>query len=244
MANKKRLLLLLAFTLVLISCAHIETPNSLAKADLKGKVRSVTELTIENRRNDTTKIMDDFDINGNRIKSNFYSGIHHFEWKYVYDNNNLVSDSSFGSEKIEYTTTYKNDSRNNKTEMRQLLPDGYPKMITTYSNSYYFNGRLKEWKEYNAIGKLSRRKTFEYNNAGKPTETIVYIEADKSAYKTEMKYDEKGNLSGSTEYWQSVIVEKTTFKYSEFDKTGNWLKKEEFKNGHPYRIHYRQIRYY
>ncbi len=174
-----------------------------------------------------------------------YALLNHLEWIYIYENNNLVSDTFLQNEKQSYTATYKFDNRNNRIEMKEFFPDRTLKLITTTSNKYNLEGRLKEWDEYNAIGKLSKRKTFEYNNAGKPTETILYLEDNKLSYKTQMKYDEKGNLTESIEYSPgNFISTKKTYNPGEYDKAGNWLKKEEFVNGKLYRTHVRQIVYY
>jgi replication-associated recombination protein RarA len=106
--------------------------------------------------------------------------------------------------------------------------------------------------EYNSFDSdnssgLSAKSFFKYDEKGNMIEGdfyMTYMSNSSLIEKSIYKYNDKGNEIERNHYKSdSSLGDNDTYKY-DYDKTGNWLKKTEFKNNVPQTIIVHEIVYY
>jgi hypothetical protein len=228
------ILIILMFSLCY--CALKKDKNSLTKDNIKGRVSTLTEshYSAIERFGETQKggleykYIYKYDTNGNQIEVNGYSNI-----PGIIDGR-------------ERKTIYKYDTNGNKIEESWYDPDGSLSLITIFK--YDSRGNQIEANCYNSDGSLLiSRSTYKYDSRGNKIEDnfcFPYPVCD-SGDKYTFKYDSRGNQIEENRYNSDGSLEyKHTFKYDEYDKTGNWVRKIKFRNDKPLVITERKIEYY
>jgi len=261
---------LLFLALILFSGCSNNAQNSLEKAKLKGKVKTVislaitfgntsktsiisnnngktdTQFTIIPPRIDTSKTIDNYTGKGNLIEHTIFVMNRIFKSKNIYDDGNrLLIDSLYDDEKLQSYTICEYDNKNNQTGLNEFNPDGSLRLKLKYTNKYDEKGNQIENDRFNAIGKLSKRTTYKYDGQGNQIETNVYSDDGKLLYRANTTYDSSSNCIEAIAYQpDSSNVTKTNYRYFDYDKVGNWLKQELYMNDSLYKIVQRTIEYY
>jgi hypothetical protein len=213
-------------TSLFCSCSNLNSRNSLSEQHLKGKVKSLTETI------------------------------------YLVDMNGKVSDSDF----IE-KTFFGYNSKGNKIEEIHYHPDSLSELITF---KYNLSGKKVEKRWRDSDNEIDHLATFRYDEKGNNIEKRL-VETDGSLMKKEIyTYDENGNntIEEIISFEDSVSERRTftfdkqhklieeirynsddsvphrySYKYLEFDKTGNWIKRMQTENRIPIRLTVRMIGY-
>lgn len=159
-----------------------------------------------------------YDDKGNQIEENKYSYKNTLKTTTDNKGNKKVS-GKLESQKTESKITFKYDDRKNIIEQIYYLPN--PK--ETFSLSY--------------------KITFKYDNKGYMIEKSVFNSSEKLGIKIVWKYDDKGNIIEYNEYNADNLISTQTYTF-DYDKTGNWIKKNEAKNGESIKTIEREIKYY
>lgn len=204
----------------------VETVKSDAEDEnLKGKVESVTQESQftkgDKAGNPKQKDFEDFyNEAGNLIKKVSYDDTNGYPFQitvYGYINQSRVSNSSF----IQYENSLSGivvEESSAITKKRDLRYD------YKYVNKYDTNKNLIEQILYDNAGILWTKTVYKRN--GDSVEEILYHE-DKINMRSVSKIDDKGNKAESS-YFDSPMQGWTTsysYKYEEFDKMGNWIKR-------------------
>lgn len=218
---------------VIQSCSVIQLENDRTRENLRGKVKSFSELSYEaivrsghvEKGRCKRKMEYDYDIfikydeNGNIIVQKWYNS----------------NDSLLG--KLIYTY----DHRGNKIEKNAYSSDG--SLYNKYIYAYNQMGNQIEEKLYNSKGILTNKNTYTYDDKANLTEHTEYGSAGfyvKNTY----AYDEQGNQIEQNRYNADGSLEKKYSRAYEYDTQGNWTKKLSFKNKIPEYIQVREYEYY
>jgi hypothetical protein len=191
--------------LVLVSCTKKNNPNY-ERFNLKGKVKSFKEVIYASELTEDTyqrgSILAtteyNFDETGNNIKNNQYFGSSElFSWsQFTYNNNVLVREDNFDkSGKPLYTTTFKKISEE-EIDFERIINTG--EKVTSGKN----------WISHNKVVKSVLNM---YNNSVEYEVITINIE-----------YNEKGDIKTRTQTKKNGESETIYFKYTNFDKNGNW----------------------
>lgn len=136
----------------------------------------------------------------------------------------------------------KYDEKGNEIEKSNIAVDGITRLSHIYK--YDNNGNRIEENDYDLNGVLEA--TYKYNEKGFKIEFIQYENGSNSNYGSTFKYDDYGNVIETVTYnlrGGNYNKKKYTCKY-EYDIHKNWVKKIEFEDDVPMRIHERIITYY
>ena len=186
-----------------------------------------------------------YDGKGNLIEKNEYdSRGHKYKTLYKYDEKgNLIERYKYlclsEEDYLAYNTLYKYDEEGNLIEENIHDSDGDPVTKQLYDKqgnriqlNKYLNGRLHECLLYDEKGNIIEKRIYESN--GDP---IV---------KMTCKYDEKGNYVEAIRTnspWGRR--DRTEYKYEyEFDNKGNWINRLGFKDDRLIEITEREIEYF
>ena len=134
------------------------------------------------------------------------------------------------------------DEMHNLIELNSYNEDGslYSKSIHKYDEM----GNQIEGNIYRSDGSLIGKQTYKYDEKGnkiEATDSFISMYDWKYTY----KYDNKDNMIEKIWYCSTGnICSSMTYKYNEYDKTSNWIKKVEFKDGNLESVTERIIEYY
>lgn len=259
----KKLVLTLAITFIgFISCSSGEPKeNDLQKENLKGKVKSITEIEyypieqgekiIKGNTTSSGKIITFYNLKGNRIEKKQYNLGNDviLKFSYHYDNKELLTkwevydvDEELNKNKLihQYTYKYDNDFLV-ETIWYNTNEDKSQKWV--YKNNK--KGQQIEEKICDIQGECSWTSTFEYDNKGN------FIQKD--SYKEEVlyerkiiKYDDNNNILEKKQYYivDENLNTKYSYKYTKYDSNSNWIQQIEYENDKPQKIVEREIEYY
>ena len=200
--------LFLLQSLVMLSFAQ-QHKNSLAKEDIKGKVRSVAQTALHRYKTNGVfgkwEAMDStvasFDTKGNQFEKKYYKADRSFYYTYIskYDQQqqNIENSSNDLNGNILGKTTYKYNSQHDLIEITEYGKDGAIRNTTSYS---YADANNREEKNYGADGLLSSTWVRKFDSKG--YETDYTHRSFKVNYSTrrEKKYDSKGNKTEENMY--------------------------------------------
>lgn len=215
--------------LFLSACSGKKAKNDLTKENLLGRVSKITESKY-------TGVEKFGEIQKDSLLSEF---IFQFDRKgmRIYNKSSIKTD-------------HKYDKMGNLIEIDWLKEDGTldGKTILKYDEM----GNNIEYYNYRSDGSLREKQTYKYDEKGNKIEdTDAYFSESKTPDTTGFdskytyKYDEKGNMIEKISYCSSGnICSLTSYKYDEYDRTGNWIKKAEFKDGKLESVTERVIEYY
>ena len=229
---------------LLSACGHADS-NSLTKAHLKGKVKSVAQLQYDPSGKDTTKIITSYDQNGNNTEVNIFSMGYHMRHVNTYDGKNRCTQSIFyRNNKLSDNNSYKYDNRNNRTESYTTSPDGKTTIVTRYKYRYNENDKPIEKREYSLPGELRGFSAYKYDANGNQIEITAFKIDSTIIKKINATYDSSGNCIEAKSYnWNTEEVI-ATYQYENYDKAGNWLKMTVFGDGTKVGTQERKIEYY
>ncbi|MDP2335165.1 MAG: hypothetical protein Q8N05_01710 [Bacteroidota bacterium] len=216
--------------LFLSACSGKKAKNDLTKENIRGRVSKITESKYTGvekfgeiqKDSLLSQFIYKFDRKGMRI---YNKASDDARWKLVYDDmHNLIELNSYNEDgSLDYKSIHEYDEMGNQIE-----------------------GNI-----YRSDGSLIAKQTYKFDKKGyKIEETYVNFSIYKtpgagSGWKYTYKYDEKGNMIEKIWYYSSGNIGSiTTYKYDEYDKTGNWIKKAEFKDGKLESVTERVFEYY
>ena len=229
---------------LLSSCGHADS-NSLTKAHLKGKVKSITEWEYDSLGRVVTQIINSYDQNGNNVEGNLFSMGNHIRSVSTYDWKNRCTQSIFyRNNKLSDNGVYKYDNRNNRTESYTTSPDGKTNIVTRYKYRYNENDKPIEKREYSLPGKLRGFSAYKYDANGNQIEITAFKIDSTIIKKINATYDSSGNCIEVASYnWNTEEII-ATYQYENYDKAGNWQKMTKFEDGKIVGIKERKIEYY
>lgn len=223
--------------------------SDLQKDNLKGKVLSINEKAydVSDNKNDLlNELTKRYNTSGNVTEVNYYSlqGDLTKTIRSVYDDRNrLVAeiDSSVLGYKV--ALLYTNDDRGNNTILDIVEPGA--KIVFRATMRYDGNNNMISRKEYDATKTLKNIITFDYDKKGNMIKQSTF-DGDSSLVKTFVQqYDKYGIKTGTTEMGKNgrqIIA--LNYKYTEYDKEGNWLKLTRYVAESPKLSVVRKIEYY
>ncbi len=205
------------------------------KENLKGKVKSYTELSFEaiehlGNIEKGKKIVNSWKYDVERKYDKYGKQIEWYGYK------------SDGSLYIKYT--YKYDEHGNSIEENWSNSDGTLKMSHTYEYKYDINGNMVEKMQYDSDGSLFHTNTYQYDSNGNQIEVnqfdsygnldeIHFYNYDEHGNRIEekllnsagivymrhiYKYDDSGNKIEWNSYTDDILNGKSTYSY---DENGN-----------------------
>jgi len=216
----KTIIVGLFLILFFVGCKSEKTENDLTKANLKGKVKSVKEISYYTK-----------DKFGEAIKDEKYQQIEFYfnEQGYITEKterNFKTSGYSFSSYKKE---TLKYNQQNNIVE-KYIYNDVLGETTSIITYQYDENENLIEEKQSDENGKLWSRSIFKYdkNNNQIEYERYNYFSDEELSYKYVYKYDEKGNKTEENIYNSDGELEsKSIYKY---DNRGNKIEENNYSS--------------
>jgi len=216
--------------LTLFSCVNKELKNDWTEDGLKGKVKTVIQITYKGKYNKFAEIEKGeilgannykiiYDETGNKIEENWYNsdGSLNFKLIYKYDENGnkieaiYYTSSGHSDEKL----TYKYDQQGNQIEINLYNSDGSLNIKRTYK--YDKKGNQIEENEYNSDGSLNKKWTYKYDKKGNKIKENWYNSDGNLVSKCDYKYDKKGNKNEFIIYHLDGSIS-MTIKY---DENGN-----------------------
>ncbi len=218
---------LLAFFMLFGCIVSGQTVNDLKRNKLKGDVTSVAELEYSvaeggrKARKDSLRIrmVTSFDSNGNAMEFVTYSP----------------------DDKVQSRSVYEYDKDGNFIEIKRYKADG--SLHVTTKLEYDRVGNIVGEENYDPSGGLFMTTKGKYVNGNR----IVYDRFGPNGHlflKSNYKFDKKGNEIEEREFdSHHGLKYTTTYKYSKYDKKGNWLRKVVYKNKEPRTIIEREITY-
>jgi hypothetical protein len=231
-----KLLLLIAFNLLLLIHVNAQSKSDKQRDNLVGLVHSVRTETalvicksgecIEKDR--VEHLTDKYDVNGRVIGNR---------------NRFVISDP------ISRMLNYPFDESIPEIEEPMFNEEG----IFLYKNVYRFSNTEKRegWIIFRADGSILRRSTYRFNKQGRLIESKSYKDDGVLTSWNETTYDKNGNeVEQFSKNVDGSLIFRGIYTY-EFDFTGNWVKQNIFtviNNGElvlePYAVKYRTITYY
>jgi hypothetical protein len=255
-------LLILMFFLFSCGSKNSNPDNYFNKYELTGNVKEVIQESYYSGDNfgEPVKIKfkgrEDysFDINHNILSytsyslynddltPNFHIG---FKLTYIYDDKNSCIEIRYYNEKGDIFSTSVYNYKNEYVEVEGFSSGGKKSKWTEKidKNRNIIEDKDKTRFIYDSRNNLieviyseNSRRVYEYND-GKLTSEIRIDESKETPWRT-IKYNDKGFIDEVIS-----LGDKYTYQY-EYDTQGNWVKKLEFLNGHPFLIYERKLKYY
>ena len=120
-------------------------------------------------------------------------------------------------------------------------------LLSNYLYQYDEEGRRIKGNgsDSTIFGKAIMDFSYKYDNKGRRIEYDFYYSCENLIVRSITKYNEKGNEIEKIDCDINLkIEERMSYIYTEYDKTGNWIKKSELKNQAPISVTEREIVYY
>jgi len=256
---KSLFLILLSF--ILLSFDGSNHKNDLEKRGLKGKVKVDTEIeySVKGKGGDIqkdsiwSKAIIKYAEKGNQTESLYYLGdtvkLAGNIAKNIYNSENKLIESDFydGQENQTGKVVTELDGKSNIVGYKWFDNTG---RITRYDslkcdsrgNVIEENSYAREAVNYEVQAPAHGRTTTKYDNNNM---VVEYTDYGISPNRTTFKHDKNGNSVEINRFsLKDSLISRTTFKYYNNDKEGNWLKSIAFENGKAIRIGERVIEYY
>lgn len=175
-------------------------------------------------------------------KQNNKSGLLEFRWIFDYDKGGNLIEENF-DDPSDFKQSGKYIYKHTKDKQAEKFCFNHQGDLTL-KNKYLYdrNNNIIESKLYTNKDSLLLFEIMRYNDNNNKIEDIGNINGKLEKYT--YKYDIDGNQTEECNYKGDTIFEKKTFKYSDFDKIGNWLKKITFSHNVLMYIAIREIEYY
>ena len=242
MKTKIPFLVLFLFCYPVLCSSQIK--NDLAQDNIKGKVKSIIEkehfFTNGIMNNSSTKKIRNYNIKGNIILEEYYEDTIRESDTIKYDDlgnktvRDMYSDFFKTREKLIYTI----DKNKNQLQEKYYMEDGNLNKTTLYN--YNDRGNLISRIIVNKDETTRAKIEYKYDEKGYKIEEDTYSGNDDLVWKSFSKNDDSGNVIE----WNSSLDNKYNkiYKYSTYDKIGNWLIRTTYAGGKPDRKTTREIK--
>jgi hypothetical protein len=219
-------LIIFAECIFIISCTNVNIKNSLTEQNLNGKVKSLTETTYT------------VDSSGKVTDSNFIEKI-----MYRFNSRgNKIEEIHYHPDSQDELATFKYNTSGKKIEKRWRDTNNEMDHLATFKYDKNGNNIEKRWSETD--GSLIKKEIYLFDeNGNKTAEEIISIE-DTSSERRTFSFDNRHNVIEEMRYSSDdSIPRRYSYKYLEFDKEGNWLKRMQYQKNIPLTITVRLIEY-
>jgi len=139
-----------------------------------------------------------------------------------------------------YATDFYDD--NGKLNTIYSLDDQTGRTLKTTKLIYKAGESLCEYDVYLPDGKLTDRTVYK-SKGDLVTQTTEYDAAGQLIEQNDFTYDTEGRLVAKANTTKGQTF-KTSIKYADFDRSGNYLTAVSYANGKPYQIEKRALTYY
>lgn len=139
------------------------------------------------------------------------------------------------------------DQANGNTGMmgESFAIDTNGKSYKRYSRKFDKDFNLLEIEQFNPDSNLADKYSFSYDNSRQLTESRQYDSKRNVVKLIKYTYDDNGSEVGYTVYdGANRLLDEYVFTYSDHDETGNWRKRNCYKNNKPFAITQRTLAYY
>lgn len=214
-----------------------EKKTDVQKENLKGKVKTLSEITYKaHKNNDVLEKQTEKPLEKKHIIYNnkgYKLEEHKFEaetngnekWTYKYDKNKLVERKRTSDKDI--FTIYgklKYDSQGNKIEENVYTDYGNEVYINKYTFKYDSKNNLIEENFYGSGEKIENSITYSYNKKGKEIECNRYNHKGLRFENIQSEYNGKGELIATNVYDEADKL--TIKKIFQYDEKGNIVSRE------------------
>jgi hypothetical protein len=204
--------------------------NDLKRDGVKGNIKTIFEATYHLENNYKTGEMIYYNKYGNIARGVSYNdaGDSTAAYTNIYDNDNYkISETGYNS-LHKFTTSFKHDIKGNILEEETKDYGGIEsdcKNIFRYDSNNNETENISVKVDSSDTYFFSQKLVYKYNDTQNKTEEYYY-QRDKLSAKDTYIYDSRGNCIEEKEFCppdslKSVI----TYKYTSFDKFGNWTTK-------------------
>lgn len=207
--------IIVLFSILSIACDSEKRENDLTRENLKGKVKSVKEISYYTEEKF-----------GDPIKSEKYNQaeLYFNEQGYFTEKNKHFKTETQSKE------TFKYNNQGNIIEKKEFFNSSWlnSTRITTYTYQYDDKENLIEEKENDENEKLKSRKVFKYDKKNNKTQYEWYGSDENLWEKYTYKYDERGNQIELNEFSaDNILMRKYIYKY---DEKGNQIEESKYNS--------------
>ena len=250
---KKYLLILIS--LIVVACKK-ETPTSdLQLEKWNGKIKTITTSTFFY---DSTKAVPHLGKLINKSIREFNTDGNETSYTFINEEDELESirKNSFNTEKIKtesketdeegnllYTTTYKYDKNNNLIEISTT--EHTTNSVTKQVNLFDEKNNLISSTGYKGNNEIDFMSTNKYDSLNQLTEEKIYLADSTLDYRAINSYDDKGRLIKNVGFAKdNTRIWEIKYDYKIYDKEGNWLLKDIYRDNRLIKVEQVQIEYY
>jgi hypothetical protein len=210
----------------LASCSQEKVKNSLTEQNLLGKVKSLTETNYP------------VDSSGKITGKSFLE-----KTLYRYGaRGNKIEEIHYYPDSIPDLITFKYDLSGKKVEKRWLDTNKELNHLAVFR--FDKNGNLIEKRWTGTHGSLLKKATFSYDDNGNKTEESINYFADSLNERRTFSFNKQHLLKEETIYnSRGIITHRYSYKYLEFDHTGNWVLRMQSEKDIPTALTIRSIEY-
>jgi hypothetical protein len=247
--------LYLVISVLLISCGKNTSISDLQQEKWNGKIKTITISTFFY---DSTKAAPHLGKLINKSIREFNTEGNEISYTYINEEDEVESirKSSFNEEKIKteskgkdkegnllYTTTYKYDKKHNLIEISttEHITNSVTKQINLFDEK---NNLIRStvYKENNEINFMATNK---YDSLNQLTEEKIYLADSTLDYRAVNNYDDKGRIIKNVGFAKdNSRLWEIKYDYKIYDKEGNWLLKEVYRDNILIKVEQVQIEYY
>jgi hypothetical protein len=131
---------------------------------------------------------------------------------------------------------------------QMIEQNGYSDDKLTYAISYKYDSsgfKVEENSSFSANNSANQKLLFTYDSRGNEIKSVAMKDDKKSNYSFTYGYNDSDNVVSENFYdANGNMLTWSSYKYLEYDKAGNWIKRIKFKNDEPVEITEREIEYY
>ena len=245
----------LVISVLIISCGKNTPISDLQQEKWNGKIKTITTSTFFY---DSTKAAPHLGKLINKSIREFNTEGNDISYTYINEEDEVESirKSSFNEEKIKteskgkdeegnllYTTTYKYDKKHNLIEISttEHITNSVTKQINLFDEK---NNLISStvYKENNEINFMATNK---YDSLNQLTEEKIYLADSTLDYQAVNDYDDKGRLFKNTGFAKdNTRLWELKYDYKIYDKEGNWLLKDIYRDNRLIKVEQVQIEYY
>lgn len=245
----------LAISIFLISCNKNSPTSDLQQEKWIGKIKTITTSTFFY---DSTKAaphlgklinksIREFNVDGNEISYKFINEADELESirKNSFNADQLKSESKETDEEgnLLYSTIYKYDKKKNLIEISTT--EHATSSVMKQKNLYDKKNNLISSTGYKGNNEIDFMATNKYDSLSQLTEEKIYLADSTLDYRAVNSYDDKGRLvknvgfaKDNTRLWE------IKYDYKIYDKEGNWLLREVYRDSILIKVEQVQIEYY
>lgn len=245
----------LAISIFLISCGKNSLKSDLQLEKWNGKIKTITTSTFFY---DSTKAaphlgklinksIREFNTDGNETSYTFINEEDELESirKNSFNTENIKTESKETDEEgnLLYTTTYKYDKNNNLIEISTT--EHTTNSVTKQVNLFDEKNNLISSTGYKGNNEIDFMSTNKYDSLNQLTEEKIYLADSTLDYRAINSYDDKGRLIKNVGFAKdNTRIWEIKYDYKIYDKEGNWLLKDIYRDNRLIKVEQVQIEYY